>query len=162
MWRETGLPNGGVMAGTYHMNLEERSLRRRSARRAPQPRPPLGLQPRRSRSGPGQGDINFAPILQALVEIGYGGYLTFELDVHSALRSGAVRAEDDPLGRLSCGRRSSTPYCSRPGSKGSSGHEAARCACAIRPTRIAQRVPSARVQRLLDIRNQSTAPAMGR
>ena len=26
MWRETGLENGGVMADTYHMNIEERSL----------------------------------------------------------------------------------------------------------------------------------------
>ena len=26
MWRETGLPNGGVLADTYHMNIEERSL----------------------------------------------------------------------------------------------------------------------------------------
>ena len=26
LWRETGLSNGGVMADTYHMNIEERSL----------------------------------------------------------------------------------------------------------------------------------------
>ena len=26
MWRETGLTNGGVMADTFHMNIEERSI----------------------------------------------------------------------------------------------------------------------------------------
>jgi hypothetical protein len=33
MWRETGLQNGGVMADTFHMNIEERSPPRRSGRR---------------------------------------------------------------------------------------------------------------------------------
>jgi sugar phosphate isomerase/epimerase len=38
MWRETGLENGGVMADTYHMNIEERSLPEIAEPRAcPQP-----------------------------------------------------------------------------------------------------------------------------
>ena len=92
LWREIGLPNGGVMADTYHMNVEERSL-------------PEAIRETRdllnhvhlsdsNRAAPGQGHIDFGPILQALVDIDYPGYLTFELDARAAVRSGVVRAED--------------------------------------------------------------------
>ena len=95
LWRETGLQNGGVMADTYHMNIEERSLPE-AIRRTGELLNHVHLSDS-NRAAPGQGHIDFGPILQSLVEIGYSGYLTFELDVQAALRSGAARAEDDPL-----------------------------------------------------------------
>ncbi len=98
LWRETGLPNGGVMADTYHMNIEERSL-------------PQAIRETRellnhvhlsdsNRAAPGQGHIDFGSVLQALAEIGYRGYLAFELDAQAAVRSGAMPAGDDLQGRL--------------------------------------------------------------
>lgn len=98
LWRETGLRNGGVMADTYHMNIEERSLLE-AIRQTGELLNHVHLSDS-NRAAPGQGHIDFASILRALVEIGYGGYLTFELDVQAALRSGAVRPKDDPSGRL--------------------------------------------------------------
>ena len=98
LWRETGLENGGVMADTYHMNIEERSLPE-AIRQTGELLNHVHLSDS-NRAAPGQGHIDFGAILRALVEIGYGGYLTFELDVQAALRSGAVRDEDDPQGRL--------------------------------------------------------------
>ena len=38
--------------------------------------------------------------MRALLDIGYPGYLTFELDVQAAVRSGAMPVEDDLLGRI--------------------------------------------------------------
>jgi sugar phosphate isomerase/epimerase len=97
LWRETGLPNGGVMADTYHMNIEERSL--------PQAiRETGGLLNHvhlsdSNRAAPGQGHIDFESVLQALIDIDYRGYLTFELDAQAAARSGVMPVED-PLGPL--------------------------------------------------------------
>jgi sugar phosphate isomerase/epimerase len=77
MWRETGLTNGGIMADTFHMNIEERSI------------PDAILASAdilnhvhlsdSNRLAPGLGHIDFAEILQALKEAGYGGGLAFEL-----------------------------------------------------------------------------------
>ncbi|MDQ4042689.1 MAG: sugar phosphate isomerase/epimerase [Actinomycetota bacterium] len=61
LWRETELPNGGVMADTYHMNIEERSL-------------PEAIRERgellnhvhlsdSKRAAPRQGHLNFGSIL---------------------------------------------------------------------------------------------------
>jgi sugar phosphate isomerase/epimerase len=98
LMRETGLENGGVMADTYHMNIEERSLPE-AIRQTGDLLNHVHLSDS-NRAAPGQGHIDFGAILRTLVEIGYSGYLTFELDVQAALRSGAARAEDDPQGRL--------------------------------------------------------------
>ena len=77
MWRETGLSNGGVMADTFHMNVEERS--------------PVGALrdldgllnhvhlSDSNRLAPGLGHIDFAGTIRVLEEIGYHGYLAFEL-----------------------------------------------------------------------------------
>jgi sugar phosphate isomerase/epimerase len=77
MWRETGLLNGGVMADTFHMNIEEPSI--------------SGCIFAHSdllnhvhlsdsnRLAPGLGHVDFAEVLQTLVEVGYGGSLAFEL-----------------------------------------------------------------------------------
>jgi sugar phosphate isomerase/epimerase len=98
LWRETGLPNGGVMADTYHMNIEERSL-------------PETIRETRgllnhvhlsdsNRAAPGQGHIDFESVLQALIDIDYRGYLAFELDAQAAVQSGVLPVGDDPMRRL--------------------------------------------------------------
>ena len=77
LWRETGLSNGGVMADTFHMNVEESSPV--EAVRA------LGGLLNHvhlsdsNRLAPGLGHIDFAGLIQALEEMGYKGYLAFEL-----------------------------------------------------------------------------------
>jgi sugar phosphate isomerase/epimerase len=96
MWRETGLENGGVMADTYHMNIEERSL--------PEAIRETGellnhVHPSDSnRLAPGWGHIDFGEILRTLQEIGYGGYLAFELILPPGSPSdgtGSAEALDD-------------------------------------------------------------------
>jgi len=77
MWRETGLKNGGVMADTFHMNVEERSLP--DAIRKIGPLLNHVHLADSNRLAPGLGHTNFEEILRALVEVGYAGHLTFEL-----------------------------------------------------------------------------------
>jgi sugar phosphate isomerase/epimerase len=91
LWCETDLPNGGVMADTYHMNIEERSLPG-AIRETGDLLNYVHLSDS-NRAAPGQGHVDFGAVLQALVEIDYRGYLTFELDPRAALRSGVVSAE---------------------------------------------------------------------
>jgi sugar phosphate isomerase/epimerase len=100
LWREIGLPNGGVMADTYHMNIEERSLPE-AIRETGELLNHVHLSDS-NRAAPGQGHTDFESILQALVDIDYHGYLTFELDVQAAVRSGVMPVEghDDLLGQL--------------------------------------------------------------
>jgi sugar phosphate isomerase/epimerase len=77
MWRETELTNGGIMADTFHMNIEERSI----------PEAILASADilnhvhlsDSNRLAPGLGHIDFAEVLQALGDAGYGGGLAFEL-----------------------------------------------------------------------------------
>ena len=96
LWGETGLSNGGVMADTYHMNIEERSI--------PEAIRSTGTLLNHvhlsdsNRAAPGQGHVGFAQVLQALLDIDYRGYLTFELDTRAAVRSGVIPPEgrDDP------------------------------------------------------------------
>ena len=77
MWRETGLENGGVMADTYHMNIEERSLSE-AIRQTGELLNHVHLSDS-NRLAPGWGHINFGEILRTLQQIGYRGYLAFEL-----------------------------------------------------------------------------------
>lgn len=98
MWRETGLSNGGVMADTYHMNIEERSLPQ-AIRGSGELLKYVHLSDS-NRAAPGQGHIDFESVLQALIDIDYGGYLTFELDAQAAARSGVVPSGDDQTGWL--------------------------------------------------------------
>ena len=74
---ETGLENGGVMGDTFHMNIEEASIpdALRSAK---------GLLNHvhladSNRAVAGRGHTDFKPILQALLDIDYDGYLSFEV-----------------------------------------------------------------------------------
>jgi sugar phosphate isomerase/epimerase len=53
-----------------------------------------------NRAAPGQGHTDFESILRALLDIGYPGYLTFELDVQAAVRPGTMPVEDDLLGGI--------------------------------------------------------------
>jgi sugar phosphate isomerase/epimerase len=100
MWREAGLSNGGVLADTYHMNIEERSL--------PEAIRDTGALINHvhlsdsNRAAPGLGHVDYAGVLRALLDVDYPGYLAFELDPRAALRSGVVPAErrDDAAGYL--------------------------------------------------------------
>jgi sugar phosphate isomerase/epimerase len=98
LWRETGLSNGGVMADTYHMNIEERSLPQ-AIRETGELLNHVHLSDS-NRAAPGQGHIDFESVLRALMDIGYRGYLAFELDARAAARSGVMPAGDDLPGRL--------------------------------------------------------------
>jgi sugar phosphate isomerase/epimerase len=98
LWRETDLSNGGVMADTYHMNIEERSLPQ-AIRDTGELLNHVHLSDS-NRAAPGQGHIDFGSVLQALTDIDYRGYLTFELDAQAAARSGVMPIEDDLTGRL--------------------------------------------------------------
>src|ERR671921_238087 len=77
MWHETGLANGGVMADTFHMNIEERSISGAILAHANLLNH-VHLSDS-NRLAPGLGHIDFAEVLQALVEVGYEGSLAFEL-----------------------------------------------------------------------------------
>ena len=77
LWHATGLANGGVMGDTFHMNIEEASI-------------PDALRVAKgllrhvhladsNRAVAGRGHTDFRPILQALADIGYRGYLSFEV-----------------------------------------------------------------------------------
>jgi sugar phosphate isomerase/epimerase len=77
MWHETGLANGGVMADTFHMNIEERSIS--GALLAYGNLLNHVHLSDSNRLAPGLGHIDFAQVLQALIEIGYERSLTFEL-----------------------------------------------------------------------------------
>lgn len=77
MWSETSLSNGGVMADTFHMNIEESSI------------PGAILSSGdllnhvhlsdSNRLAPGLGHIDFAEVLKTLREVGYRRGLAFEL-----------------------------------------------------------------------------------
>ena len=77
MWHEAGLANGGLMADTFHMNIEERSIS--GAILAHGNLLNHVHLSDSNRLAPGLGHIDFAEVLRTLVEIGYVGNLAFEL-----------------------------------------------------------------------------------
>ena len=77
MWGETGLRNGGIMADTFHMNIEERSIS--GAILATGDLLNHVHLSESNRLAPGLGHIDFAEVLRALAEVGYDGSLAFEL-----------------------------------------------------------------------------------
>jgi sugar phosphate isomerase/epimerase len=95
-----GLRSVRVLADTYHMNIEERSL--------PQAIRNTGARINHvhlsdsNRAAPGLGHVDYPGILQALLDVDYTGYLTFELDPRAAVRSGVVPSErqEDPASYL--------------------------------------------------------------
>lgn len=78
----------GVLADTFHMNIEERSIE--DALRACGRRLGHVHVADSNRHAPGLGHLDFARILAVLVEIGYGGFLSAEIvpvpDMVSAVR----------------------------------------------------------------------------
>lgn len=89
--KEVGLPNVGVMGDTFHMNIEERDMAD-AYRQAGKHLKHVHLADS-DRAAPGQGHIDFLPILRALKEIDYQGYVAFEL----------LPASGDPFGALKKG-----------------------------------------------------------
>jgi sugar phosphate isomerase/epimerase len=90
LWQEVGLSNGGIQGDTFHMSLEEASI--------PDAFRQYGAHLQHvhladsNRAAPGSGHLDFLPILQALIEVGYSGYLSFELLPASADPFGAMKA----------------------------------------------------------------------
>jgi len=90
LWAQSGLSNGGVMGDTFHMNIEEESI-------ADAIRASAGVLNHvhladSNRAAPGAGHIDFAPVLEALADIDYQGFLSFELLPASADPFGVMRA----------------------------------------------------------------------
>jgi len=90
LWQATGLENGGVQGDTFHMNLEEVSIP--DAFRAAAGYLQHVHLADSNRAAPGAGHLDFKPIMQALVDAEYEGYLSFELLPASADPFGAMRA----------------------------------------------------------------------
>ena len=90
LWNATGLTKGGVMGDTFHMNIEEDSIAGALRRVGPLLNH-IHLADS-NRAAPGQGHVDFAPILEALRDIDYQGYVTFELLPPSADPFGVMRA----------------------------------------------------------------------
>lgn len=92
---ELGSPeNIGVMGDTFHMNIEEASIP--EAIRTTGSRLVHIHLADSNRAAPGRGHIDFVPVLQALVEVGYPGYLTFEILPASADPFGVLARGDAP------------------------------------------------------------------
>jgi sugar phosphate isomerase/epimerase len=77
LWTATGLTNGGVQGDLFHMNIEEASIV--EAFRAS-----AGMLQHvhfadSDRTAPGGALIDFEPVMDVLVEIGYDKYIGFEL-----------------------------------------------------------------------------------
>lgn len=74
---EVGLPNIGVMADTFHMALEERDIAEEIRK--------LGSRlvhvhlADSNRAAPGFGHTDFTPIVQTISDIGYTGWVSYEL-----------------------------------------------------------------------------------
>ena len=90
LWRETGLTNGGIQGDTFHMSLEEASIPE-AFRQHGSMLQHVHLADS-NRAAPGAGHLDFVPIVQALVDVGYQGYLSFELLPASADPFGAMKA----------------------------------------------------------------------
>jgi sugar phosphate isomerase/epimerase len=95
LWQETELSNGGIQGDTFHMSLEEASIAG-AFREYGSFLQHVHLADS-NRAAPGAGHLDFAPIVQALKEVGYDGYLSFELlppfaDPFGAMKAGGQEA----------------------------------------------------------------------
>lgn len=95
IWQATGLTNGGIQGDTFHMSLEERSIAG-AFRQYGKYLQHVHLADS-NRAAPGEGHLDFEPIMRALIEVGYQGYLSFELlppfaDPFGAMRAGGQEA----------------------------------------------------------------------
>ncbi|WP_432855089.1 TIM barrel protein [Amycolatopsis sp. CA-161197] len=76
--REVGLSNVGVLPDTFHMNIEETGQLSERIEEHSSFVNHVHFSDS-NRGAPGTGHIDFAPIVRTLLEIGYDGYVTFEL-----------------------------------------------------------------------------------
>jgi sugar phosphate isomerase/epimerase len=89
--KAAGRPNIGCMGDTFHMNIDEADIAS-AFRVAGDDLFHVHLADS-NRAAPGAGHIDFLPIMQTLKDIGYEGYLSFELlpaaaDPFSVMKSG--------------------------------------------------------------------------
>jgi sugar phosphate isomerase/epimerase len=91
LWRAVGLTNGGIQGDTFHMSIEEASIAD-AFRQHGDVLQHVHLADS-NRAAPGAGHLDFAPIMQALVDVGYAGYCSFEL----------LPASADPFGAMTAG-----------------------------------------------------------
>lgn len=77
MVEDVGLDNVGCMGDTFHMNIEEEDIG--EAFRATGDKLFYVHIGDSNRAAPGRGHIDFVPVLRALRDIGYDGYLSMEL-----------------------------------------------------------------------------------
>lgn len=88
LMREVDRPNVGVMGDTFHMNIDDASIPD-AIRQAGRAMIHIHFADS-NRAAPGQGHLDFKPIMQALKEVDYQGHITFEL----------LPASSDPFGTL--------------------------------------------------------------
>ncbi len=91
--KKIDMPNVGIMGDTFHMNIEEADMAA-SIRKYGKQLVHFHLADS-NRAAPGKGHIDFDPILQALIDVGYAGWLVFELlpgggDPFASLRAGGA------------------------------------------------------------------------
>lgn len=89
MQKAVNLPNVGIMGDTFHMNIEEVNIAD-AIRASGDALIHIHLADS-TRAAPGVGHIDFLPILQALKDINYPGYLTFEILPASADPFGVMK-----------------------------------------------------------------------
>lgn len=77
LWHDTGLSNGGIQGDTFHMNIDEDSVEG-AFREYGALLQHVHLADS-NRAAPGAGHLDFEPIMRALLEVDYDGYLSFEL-----------------------------------------------------------------------------------
>jgi len=97
-------PNVGIMGDTFHMNIDDASIPD-AIRKANGALIHIHFADS-NRAAPGEGHLDFKPILRALKDIDYKGYITFELlpatsDPFGTLRSGGGREFFDDYTRQS-------------------------------------------------------------
>jgi len=91
LMKKVNRPNVGVMGDTFHMNIEDESIGD-AFRKAGKALIHVHFADS-SRAAPGKGHIDFVPVMKALKDIDYQGYITFEL----------LPASADPFGTMKRG-----------------------------------------------------------
>jgi sugar phosphate isomerase/epimerase len=89
MQKAVNLSNVGIMGDTFHMNIEETNIAE-AIRASGDALIHIHLADS-TRAAPGVGHIDFLPVLQALKDISYSGYLTFEILPASADPFGVMK-----------------------------------------------------------------------
>jgi sugar phosphate isomerase/epimerase len=101
---EVGAPNIGVMADTFHMSIEEPDIAG-AIRNAGSRLAHVHLADS-NRAAPGEGHTDFDPIVQAILDVGYEGWISYELlpaagDVWGVLSGAGAPEFLDPYSKAS-------------------------------------------------------------